>query len=111
MQRGDIMAVKTTGEICYVLEAEGFDDEQSPLDVVVVRRPKLTQNGIEHEETTFLAGELETLQEHVNREAKEGTYKLEAQRLIINKKLRELDRLEEEESRPCPVSIDKLRLN
>jgi glutamyl-tRNA reductase len=88
IKRGDVLALKTTGEIVYVLgEPYGSDTGQK----VDIRRPRLSENGISHEVNVVFVDELETIQEYVNREAEMATFKLEAQKNILEKKMRELE--------------------
>jgi hypothetical protein len=111
---GDILAIKTTGEIVYVLTDE--DDSQYKEDgfsghyvEVKVRRPILSENGIAHEVAIFRSNELETVEEYVQREATMQTYKIKAQKNILEKAIRELEEAEREEankkSRKAPLSI------
>jgi hypothetical protein len=98
-----VMAIKTTGEIVYVLSIK--EDEGS----VEVRRPVLSESGISHTIETFFEDELESVEAYVNREATMQTYKIKAQKNILEKAIRELEEAEREEAnkkqRKAPLSI------
>lgn len=66
-QEGEIVCVKTTGERVIVLDLPGDD-----ADFYDVRRPVIFNSGeIKHEETSFLEFELETLEDHIERQIAE----------------------------------------
>ena len=66
MKAGDILCIKTTGELVVVLHV--YPDEGK----VEVRRPTMTRdNGIIHNAEVLLKTELETSEDHLRREANE----------------------------------------
>jgi hypothetical protein len=71
---GQVAIIKVTGEKCFILE------ENMPGNYNV-RRPIITEKGnIIHVEDTFRQEELETLEEHADRQISEGVIKLKAQK-------------------------------
>jgi hypothetical protein len=106
ISRGDVVALKTTGEIVFALGDPYGSDTGKKVDV---RRPVLSDSGIDHVLATFFVDELETVEEYVNREATMQTYKIRAQKNILEKAIRELEEAEREEinkkSRKAPLSI------
>jgi hypothetical protein len=105
-KRGDVIAIKTTGEIVYALGNAYGSDTGRKIDV---RRPVLSDSGIEHVLATFFLDELESVEAYVNREATMQTYKIKAQKNILEKAIRELEEIEREEAnkkqRKAPLSI------
>jgi hypothetical protein len=71
---GQVAIIKVTGEKCFILE--------SPKpEYYSVRRPLITEKGtINHEVTMFTIDELESLEEHADRQISEGVIKLKAQK-------------------------------
>lgn len=84
MELGQVVAIKTTGELVTVV-----DEEKD--NTVAVRRPKMGPNGVEHKTDFFFVYELESPEEHINREAKEQLARQIAQREIINKGMRQYE--------------------
>lgn len=82
IKAGDVVCIKTTGEHVFV---RSFVD-----DIVNVRRPKLSRDGIEHLADTFHINELETIDDHTNREVSEALKRLEAQKMLMNAKVKAL---------------------
>ena|SRR6266550_6376601 len=75
MKPGQVMCLKTTGELCIVVQ-----DVQVPGGMVSVRRPLMSHdNGIQHSEDAFYPFELETVEEHLRHEAKEMLLKTQIQ--------------------------------
>ena len=85
IKRGDILAVKTTGEIVYLLGNPYGSDTGQKVDV---RRPLLTEYGIKHEITTFFADELEPVEQYAEREANIQVLKLKMQRKLMDEKVK-----------------------
>jgi hypothetical protein len=84
MEPGDIVCYKTTGELCVVLLP--FED-----GTVNVRRPIMThENGITQSVDTINQFELESVEDHLRREAKEMVLKVQIQ----NEMQEELDKLQ-----------------
>lgn len=72
IEPGTVLCLKTTGELIIVLE--GNEKE------VAVRRPVMShENGISHVTSIVLPFELETIEEHLRREAKEMVLKTKIQ--------------------------------
>jgi hypothetical protein len=91
IKQGDIVSIKTTGEYVFVLTNPKLGSEfDGNYEQVYIRRPKLTQNGIEHIESRFRVDELETIEEHTEREVKEAYAKLEAQKKLMDAKMKAL---------------------
>jgi hypothetical protein len=83
MQAGEIYVVKTSGEKVIIL---GKNEDQPALigDWFNVRRPVATdKDGLRHETNKFLEFELETLQEHADRQVAEAGVKAKAQMALI----------------------------
>jgi hypothetical protein len=103
IKQNDVVAIKTTGEIVFVLTVDEASGGAS------VRRPVLSEGGISHAVEPYLLEELETVEAYVNREATMQTYKIKAQKNILEKAIRELEEAEREEankkSRKAPLSI------
>lgn len=87
MEPGQVLAIKTTGELVTVI---GKDGDKASL-LLVVRRPKMGPSGVEHLVDEFNDYELESPEEHINREAKEQLARQIAQREIINKGMRQYE--------------------
>ena len=85
LRAGDIVAVKATGEYVY-LTGKQFDNGQFE-----VHRPKLTRDGIVFGYDGFEAGELETVEEHVERGVQYKFLELEAQKRIMEAKMKALE--------------------
>lgn len=95
VEPGTILCFKTTGEMCLVLEDGMAKDGRANLKI---RRPIMTKdNGIEHEEDIVYTFELETVEEHLRREAHEMVLKTEIQEELMEaleaKKARKNDKL------------------
>ena len=74
MEPGQIVCLKSTGELCVVL---GENDDGVSINI---RRPKMShEDGINHEEMFVYPFELETVEEHLRREAKEMVLKVKIQ--------------------------------
>jgi hypothetical protein len=78
LKQGDIVTVKTTGEYVY------FTGKQFDNGTWEVHRPVLTRDGIKHEYSAFESAELETVEEHLEREVKEAYAKLDAQQKLMS---------------------------
>ncbi len=75
MKPGQVMCLKTTGELCIVIK-----DLQAESGQVLVRRPLMShENGIQHSEDSFYPFELESVEEHLRHEAKEMLLKTQIQ--------------------------------
>ena len=73
---GTVLCRKTTGELCIVIK----ETSQEGVDLIVVRRPVMThENGISHSLEGIFAFELETVEAHLRREAKEMVLKSQIQ--------------------------------
>lgn len=73
MEPGSIMCLKSTGELCIVLEC--IENGR-----IGIRRPKMShEDGINHEIMLVNDFELETVEEHLRREAKEMVLKVKIQ--------------------------------
>jgi hypothetical protein len=103
MKRGDIVCIKTTGELVMVIkDATRMADyhpqsnflavEQEDMLTVRVRRPVETENGITHVDNTFYTFELESPQDHLNRKAEAYMMNLNMQKSVIYKKIKELEK-------------------
>lgn len=88
LKQGDILAVRTTGEYVY------FTGKQDTNGLWEVHRPMLTRDGIRHEYDWFEANELETIEEHVKREVAEALLKLQAQKDVMDAKVKALEAAE-----------------
>jgi hypothetical protein len=77
MQFGDILCLKTTGELVFVLTT--YDN----LKTADVRRPTMERDGIFHKVDTFFQAELETPEEHLRREAKDMILKGDIQNEVL----------------------------
>lgn len=86
--QGDIVAIKTTGEYVY-FTGKMFDDGKWE-----VRRPQLSRDGINHLYDSFEIGELETVEEHVEREVNDAMMKLAAQKKVMDAKVKALEAAE-----------------
>jgi len=75
MKPGTVVTMKTTDEPCLVLGVsdEGQDYHYPALSgtVVTVRRPKLTQEGVQYIIDTFYAEELQTVEDRQNKRLQE----------------------------------------
>jgi|SRR6267378_5425567 len=89
LKQGDILSVKTTGEYVY------FTGNQNSDGTWVVHRPVLTREGIRHEYDSFEANELETPAEHIRREVDEALLKLQAQKDVMDAKMKALQAQQE----------------
>lgn len=90
MKFGDLLCLKTTGELCFVLQVFPGTDKTAPM--VEVRRPTMTREGIVHAIDTFYQDELETPEQHLRYEAKEMVLKANIQDEILS--TREAERAE-----------------
>lgn len=73
MNSGDVLVLKTTGEKVIVLPRIAAQ----PDDLETVRRATITEdNGIFHAKETFFNFELETLEEHADRQIEEQKLKV-----------------------------------
>lgn len=87
MPIGDIFCLKLTGELVTLL---GY----APNGDFTVRRPVIShKDGISHQVETFTQLELETEEEHLQRDAQAMILKFKVQRQLQ----KEMDKLEEEE--------------
>jgi hypothetical protein len=84
IKQGDIVSIKTTGEYVY------FTGKQLDNSMWEVHRPVLTRDGIRHQYDAFEAAELESVEEHTEREVKEAYAKLDAQKRIMDAKVKAL---------------------
>jgi hypothetical protein len=71
--QGSILCFRTTGELVSVI---GLVE---PGSRVYVRRPVMQERGISHAADVVYLSELETVEEHLRREAKEMVLKVEIQ--------------------------------
>jgi hypothetical protein len=72
MEPGQVFCYKTTGELCIVIRLEDAG--------VVVRRPVMShENGITHSLDRVAEFELESIEDHLRREAKEMVLKTKIQ--------------------------------
>ena len=79
---GTIVGIKTTGERVYVIrEATAFGGD--PRKGYCVRRPSGGQFGVHHSLETFLADELEPIEENLIREINEMILKAKLQERIL----------------------------
>lgn len=78
MKPGDVLALKTTGELVTIIGIPTDDESRC-----VIRRPKMTQSGIEHLLENIFQLELETPSEHIDREVGEQLLKMKAQQVIF----------------------------
>ncbi len=75
MKPGQVMCLRTTGELCIVIKVPQIEGDQ-----LKVRRPLMShENGIQHSEDYFFPFELETVEEHLRHEAKEMLLKTQIQ--------------------------------
>jgi len=88
LKAGEVIAIRTTGEFVY------FTGKQLDSGQWEVHRPKLTQDGIDHVYDSFEAGELETVEEHIEREVKEAFMKIAAQKKVMEAKMKALEAVE-----------------
>ncbi len=91
LKQGDIVSIKTTGEYVY------FTGKQNDDATWEVHRPVLTQNGIEHRYDSFEAGELESTDENIERGVKDAYAKLEAQKKVMDAKVKALEAVQPDE--------------
>ena len=84
LKAGEVISVKTTGEYVFFTGRQ-FDDGKWE-----VHRPKLTRDGIAHVYDSFEAGELETVEEHIEREVRDAFLKLDAQKKVMDAKMQAL---------------------
>jgi len=100
MESQEVVALRTTGEYVTILSMNPEEFNKFGLigaeqyGTVLVRRPKLTQNGIEHITCLFFEFELETVSEHVKREVAEALMKLQAQKDVMDAKVKALEAVE-----------------
>lgn len=81
MQFGDLLCMKTTGELVYVLGVYEVEGQRTTVDV---RRPVMGRAGISHPTNGFFADELETPEQHLRHEAKEMMLKANIQREVLD---------------------------
>jgi len=75
MKPGQLMCLRTTGELCIITRSAAEDGGK-----VAVRRPVMSHDdGIRHSEDGFFPFELETVEEHLRHEAKEMLLKTQIQ--------------------------------
>jgi hypothetical protein len=98
---GDVVVVKASGEIVSVAE---FGDGEE----IFIRQPRLTENGIQYFLLTFYSDELESVQDHANREMTHQLAKLEAQRNILAPAIR---KYEKEDAEAQSNEFNKLLVN
>jgi|SRR5882724_6491700 len=89
LKQGDILSVKTTGEYVY------FTGKQLDNGTWEVHRPILTRDGIKHQYDSFESNELETPAEHIRREVEEALLKLQAQKDVMDAKMKALQAQQE----------------
>lgn len=76
---GTIMCRKTTGELCIII-GQSPNEGEIRNGYIRVRRPVMLQDkGISHEAEYVFTYELETVEEHLRREAKEMLLKITIQ--------------------------------
>lgn len=80
MKFGDILCLKTTGELVFVLGEPAADSENKSISV---RRPTMTREGIIHSTDVFYQAELETPEEHLRHEAQEMVLKADIQEEML----------------------------
>lgn len=70
---GDVVTVKTTDEPVFVLELKNEEPAHEGFSgvVVLVKRPLLTQNGVDYKVHEFLLEELTTSEERLAKKAEE----------------------------------------
>jgi hypothetical protein len=85
IKQGDIVCIRTTGEYVY------FTGKQYDNGAWEVHRPVLSRDGINHQYDSFEIAELETIEQHVEREVKEAFMKLDAQKRVMNAKVEALE--------------------
>jgi hypothetical protein len=91
MQLGDLLTIKTTGELVYVLS-------ETDRKTFKVRRPVMSRDGITHFTDEFFADELETIEEHLRRELADMKLKARLQKELLQE--------EPEDAAPrTPISI------
>jgi hypothetical protein len=78
MLAGDILCIKTTGELVIVL---GKNEDGT----VNVRRPSMGKDGIYHSQNSFFEFELQTSEEHLRQEANEMILKNRIQKETLKK--------------------------
>jgi hypothetical protein len=81
---GEVHSLKVTGEYIY-LTGKQYDNGKWE-----VHRPKLTRDGIDHVYDAFEAGEIETVEEHIEREVRDAFLKLDAQKKVMDAKMQAL---------------------
>lgn len=105
LKQGDILSVKTTGEYVY------FTGKQNDDGTWEVHRPVLTRDGIKHQYDSFEANELETPAEHIRREVNEALLKLQAQKEVMDAKVKALAREQAEAEADEPETKTDYTLN
>jgi hypothetical protein len=99
---GDVVMVKTTGEMVFVLTEPKLITPNEALgerECVLVRRPIITDDGVKHVISEFMMDELVPIETYINYETTVNTMKLVAQKRIFEAKVRELEVEDEEELR------------
>lgn len=94
MHFGDILCLKTTGELCFILRVYEAEGQRTTVDV---RRPVMGREGITHMTDSFFAEELETAEQHLRHEANEMVLKLDIQQEIMAKREEEASKVSEKE--------------
>jgi|ERR1035437_1131235 hypothetical protein len=87
LEPGEIMCRKTTGELVLIIEKSvpELASVQDHKEAVVVRRPVMTHNlGISHSLEVVYICELETMEEHLRREANEMIFKSKLQDEVMD---------------------------
>jgi hypothetical protein len=99
---GDILCMRVTGERVVVLNPDVNGDGDGYI--VLVRRPTIGENGITWHEQNYYDFELETAEQHLEREAEEMYLKAKLQNKMQEK-------LEREESEGRKARAEKLLVN
>jgi len=97
---GDVVVVKASGEIVSYI---GFDEIYA-----VIRQPRLTEDGIIYYTISMLFDELESVQDHANREMEHQLAKYIAQRNILAPAIR---KYEKEDAEAQNSEFNKLLVN
>lgn len=97
MENKEVVSLKCTGEYVIILSTNPEEFNQfGPIDdsqygTVLVRRAKLTRDGIVYTLCLFFEYELETVQDHIKREVTEALLKIQAQKDIMQAKMKALE--------------------
>ena len=99
---GDVVVVKASGEIVSYI---GFDEIDA---YAIIRQPRLTEDGIIYYSVSMLYDELESVQDHANREMEHQLAKYIAQRNILAPAIR---KYEKEDAEAQNSEFNKLLVN